>query len=76
MLGRGLGASTGAVCGQLVFTMQAAQQAAAEGRAVVLCRQETFPEDIAGLKCVGGVLTMRGGMTSHAAVISRGLGES
>jgi pyruvate,orthophosphate dikinase len=70
----GLGASPGAATGRLVFTPEAAQAAAAQGEATILMRIETSPEDIRGMHAAHGVLTVRGGMTSHAAVIARGLG--
>ncbi|MFO1106913.1 MAG: putative PEP-binding protein [Amaricoccus sp.] len=72
--GRGLAASPGAATGRLVFTAEAAQLAAAQGEATILARIETGPEDIRGMHAAAGVLTVRGGMTSHAAVIARGLG--
>lgn len=72
--GRGLAASPGAATGRLVFTAEAAQIAAAQGEATILARIETGPEDIRGMHAAAGVLTIRGGMTSHAAVIARGLG--
>jgi pyruvate,orthophosphate dikinase len=70
----GLGASPGAATGRLVFDAEAAQAAAAQGEATILARVETTPEDIRGMHAARGVLTIRGGMTSHAAVIARGLG--
>jgi pyruvate,orthophosphate dikinase len=70
----GLGASPGAATGRLVLTPEAAQAAAAQGEATILARTETTPEDIRGMHAARGVLTVRGGMTSHAAVIARGLG--
>ncbi len=70
----GLGASPGAATGRLVLTSEAAQAAAAQGEATILLRVETTPEDIRGMHAARGVLTIRGGMTSHAAVIARGLG--
>ncbi|MBP7000139.1 putative PEP-binding protein [Amaricoccus sp.] len=70
----GLGASPGAATGRLVLTPEAAQAAAAQGEATILARAETTPEDIRGMHAARGVLTVRGGMTSHAAVIARGLG--
>jgi len=73
-LGRGLGASPGAACGQVVFTAEDAEKWAAEGKKVVLVRLETSPEDITGMKAAQGILTVRGGMTSHAAVVARGMG--
>ena len=74
-IGRGLGASPGAACGQIVFTAEDAKRWAAEGQRVVLVRLETSPEDIEGMKAAEGILTVRGGMTSHAAVVARGMGE-
>ncbi len=73
-LGRGLGASPGAACGKVVFTAEDAEKWAAEGKKVVLVRLETSPEDITGMKAAQGILTVRGGMTSHAAVVARGMG--
>jgi pyruvate,orthophosphate dikinase len=70
----GLGASPGAATGRIVLTAEAAQAAAAQGEATILVRVETTPEDIRGMHAARGVLTIRGGMTSHAAVIARGLG--
>ena len=70
----GLGASPGAATGRLVLTAEAAQAAAAQGEATILVRIETTPEDIRGMHAARGVLTIRGGMSSHAAVIARGLG--
>ena len=72
--GKGLGASPGAACGQVVFTAEDAEKWAAEGKKVVLVRLETSPEDITGMKVSQGILTVRGGMTSHAAVVARGMG--
>ena len=74
-LGRGLGASPGAACGQVVFTAEDAEKWKAEGKKVVLVRLETSPEDITGMKVSEGILTVRGGMTSHAAVVARGMGK-
>ncbi len=71
---RGLAASPGAACGRIVFSANAAQASAARGEACILVRHETSPEDIRGMHSARGVLTERGGMTSHAAVIARGLG--
>lgn len=71
----GLPASPGAACGQVIFTAQAAAEAAAQGRKVILVREETSPEDLAGMAAAEGVLTARGGMTSHAAVVARGMGK-
>ncbi|MBQ8510778.1 MAG: pyruvate, phosphate dikinase, partial [Clostridia bacterium] len=73
-IGRGLGASPGAACGQVVFTAEDAEAWKAQGKKVVLVRLETSPEDITGMKASQGILTVRGGMTSHAAVVARGMG--
>ena len=73
-LGKGLGASPGAACGKVVFTADDAEAWAARGEKVVLVRLETSPEDITGMKSAQGILTVRGGMTSHAAVVARGMG--
>ncbi len=73
-LARGIAASPGAATGKLVFTATSAQEAAARGEASILVRRETSPEDIRGMHAAHGVLTERGGMSSHAAVIARGLG--
>jgi pyruvate,orthophosphate dikinase len=73
-IGRGLGASPGAACGKAVFTAEDAEAWAARGEKVVLVRLETSPEDITGMKSAQGILTVRGGMTSHAAVVARGMG--
>ena len=73
-LGKGLGASPGAACGKAVFTAEDAEKWAAKGEKVVLIRLETSPEDITGMKVAQGILTVRGGMTSHAAVVARGMG--
>ncbi|MGN0165422.1 MAG: pyruvate, phosphate dikinase [Lachnospiraceae bacterium] len=73
-LGKGLGASPGAACGKVVFTAEDAEKWAANGEKVVLVRLETSPEDITGMKVAQGILTVRGGMTSHAAVVARGMG--
>ena len=72
--GRGLGASPGAACGKVVFTAEDAVEWAERGEKVVLVRLETSPEDITGMKAAQGILTVRGGMTSHAAVVARGMG--
>ena len=72
---RALGASPGAACGQIVFSADDAKAWAARGEKVVLVRLETSPEDIEGMKAAQGILTVRGGMTSHAAVVARGMGE-
>ena len=74
-LGKGLGASPGAACGKVVFTAEDAEEWAARGEKVVLVRLETSPEDITGMKAAQGILTVRGGMTSHAAVVARGMGS-
>ena len=74
-IGKGLGASPGAACGKVVFTADDAVEWAARGEKVVLVRLETSPEDITGMKAAQGILTVRGGMTSHAAVVARGMGE-
>ena len=74
VLARGVAASPGAATGQLVFSSEAAQASAARGEACILVRRETSPEDIRGMHAAQGVVTERGGMTSHAAVIARGLG--
>ena len=73
-LGKGLGASPGAACGKVVFTADDAEAWAERGEKVVLVRLETSPEDITGMKVAQGILTVRGGMTSHAAVVARGMG--
>ncbi|MBE5876713.1 MAG: pyruvate, phosphate dikinase [Lachnospiraceae bacterium] len=73
-LGKGLGASPGAACGKVVFTAEDAEAWNARGEKVVLVRLETSPEDITGMKASQGILTVRGGMTSHAAVVARGMG--
>ena len=72
--GKGLGASPGAACGKVVFTADDAVEWNAKGEKVVLVRLETSPEDITGMKASQGILTVRGGMTSHAAVVARGMG--
>ena len=72
--GKGLGASPGAACGKIVFTADDAETWNAKGEKVVLVRLETSPEDITGMKASQGILTVRGGMTSHAAVVARGMG--
>ncbi len=72
--GKGLGASPGAACGKIVFTAEDAVTWAERGEKVVLVRLETSPEDITGMKAAQGILTVRGGMTSHAAVVARGMG--
>ena len=73
-LGKGLGASPGAACGKVVFTADDAEAWNAKGEKVILVRLETSPEDITGMKVAQGILTVRGGMTSHAAVVARGMG--
>ncbi len=73
-IGKGLGASPGAACGQIVFSAEDAEKWAAQKKKVVLVRLETSPEDITGMKVSQGILTVRGGMTSHAAVVARGMG--
>ena len=75
-IARGLPASPGAASGRIVFTADAAEQAAANGEAVILVRSETSPEDIHGMHAARGILTSRGGMTSHAAVVARGMGRA
>ena len=72
--GKGLGASPGAACGKIVFSAEDAVEWAARGEKVVLVRLETSPEDITGMKASQGILTVRGGMTSHATVVARGMG--
>jgi len=74
-IGRGLGASPGAACGKVVFTAEDAIEWKKNGEKVILVRLETSPEDITGMKAAQGILTVRGGMTSHAAVVARGMGE-
>ena len=74
-IGKGLGASPGAACGKIVFTAEDAENWNANGEKVVLVRLETSPEDITGMKAAQGILTVRGGMTSHAAVVARGMGS-
>ncbi|MBO7155845.1 MAG: pyruvate, phosphate dikinase [Clostridia bacterium] len=74
LMGKALPASPGAACGQIVFTAEDAKAWAANGKKVVLVRLETSPEDIEGMKAAQGILTVRGGMTSHAAVVARGMG--
>ncbi len=73
-IGRALGAAPGAACGKIVFTAEDAQEWASRGEKVVLVRLETSPEDIIGMKVAEGILTVRGGITSHAAVVARGMG--
>ena len=74
-IGKGLGASPGAACGKIVFSAEDAKEWKARGEKVVLVRLETSPEDIEGMKAAQGILTVRGGMTSHAAVVARGMGS-
>ena len=74
-IGKGLGASPGAASGQIVFSAEDAKAWKANGKKVVLVRLETSPEDIEGMKAAQGILTVRGGMTSHAAVVARGMGS-
>ena len=74
-IAQALGASPGAACGQIVFTAEDAKAWKAQGKKVVLVRLETSPEDIEGMKAAQGILTVRGGMTSHAAVVARGMGK-
>ena len=74
-VGKGLGASPGAACGQVVFSAEDAEAWKNAGKKVVLVRLETSPEDITGMKAAQGILTVRGGMTSHAAVVARGMGK-
>ena len=73
-MGKALGASPGAACGKVVFTADDAKEWALKGEKVILVRLETSPEDIEGMKAAQGILTVRGGMTSHAAVVARGMG--
>jgi pyruvate,orthophosphate dikinase len=72
---RGLPASPGAATGEIVFTAEEAERGARDGRSVLLVRSETSPEDIHGMIAAVGILTARGGMTSHAAVVARGMGK-
>jgi len=74
-IGKGLGASPGAACGKVVFSAEDAKEWKERGEKVVLVRLETSPEDIEGMKAAQGILTVRGGMTSHAAVVARGMGK-
>src|SRR6185369_15174488 len=76
LLARGLPASPGAVSGQVVFSADEAERRAGQGKPVILVRAETSHEDIHGMKAARGILTARGGMTSHAAVVARGMGKS
>ncbi|MHA7883071.1 pyruvate, phosphate dikinase [Nitratireductor rhodophyticola] len=75
IIGMGLPASPGAATGEIVFSSEAAEEAKAEGRRAILVRVETSPEDIHGMHAAEGILTTRGGMTSHAAVVARGMGK-
>ena len=75
VIGKGLGASPGAACGQVVFSAEDAKAWKEAGKKVILVRLETSPEDIEGMKAAQGILTVRGGMTSHAAVVARGMGK-
>ena len=75
VIGKGLGASPGAACGQVVFSAEDAKAWNEAGKKVILVRLETSPEDIEGMKAAQGILTVRGGMTSHAAVVARGMGK-
>ncbi|MGE5768406.1 MAG: pyruvate, phosphate dikinase, partial [Bacteroidota bacterium] len=75
VIARGLPASPGAASGKIVFSADKAEAQAAEGERVILCRTETSPEDIHGMHAAAGILTTRGGMTSHAAVVARGMGR-
>ena len=72
---KGLPASPGAACGRIYFTAAEAEKAVADGNKAVLVRQETSPEDLAGMVAAEGIMTARGGMTSHAAVVARGMGK-
>ena len=76
ILARGLPASPGAACGKIVLNADRAEEMAASGEAVILVRLETSPEDIHGMHAAAGILTARGGMTSHAAVVARGMGRA
>jgi pyruvate, orthophosphate dikinase len=75
VIAKGLPASPGAAVGEIVFTAEKAHELAQEGKKVILCRTETSPEDIEGMNAAMGILTSRGGMTSHAAVVARGMGK-
>jgi pyruvate, orthophosphate dikinase len=75
LIASGLAASPGSACGEIVFTANEAERAAGQGRSVILVRLETSPEDIHGMHAAKGILTVRGGMTSHAAVVARGMGR-
>ncbi|MEA1674379.1 pyruvate, phosphate dikinase [Nitrospirillum sp. BR 11163] len=76
IIAKGLPASPGAACGKVVFSADEAERQSQMGEAVILCRVETSPEDIHGMHAAAGILTTRGGMTSHAAVVARGMGRS
>ncbi|MDE1145456.1 MAG: pyruvate, phosphate dikinase [Azospirillaceae bacterium] len=76
IIAKGLPASPGAACGKVVFSADEAERLSEMGEAVILCRVETSPEDIHGMHAAAGILTTRGGMTSHAAVVARGMGRS
>ena len=76
MIAKGLPASPGAVSGKVVFSADEAEKLAAAGEAVILVRTETSPDDIHGMHAAKGILTSRGGMTSHAAVVARGMGKA
>ena len=75
MIATGLPASPGAACGEIVFSSEDAELLKSQGRKVILVRVETSPEDIHGMHAAEGILTTRGGMTSHAAVVARGMGK-
>src|SRR5204862_7914735 len=75
VIATGLPASPGAAAGEVVFSADAAEALKAQGRRVILVRVETSPEDIHGMHAAAGILTARGGMTSHAAVVARGMGK-
>lgn len=75
LLGKGLNASPGAAVGQVVFTPKKVKEWVEKGKKVILVRLETSPEDIEGMALAEGILTARGGMTSHAAVVARGMGK-
>ena len=75
LLGRGLPAGPGGACGQIVFSSEAAVEWTKKGKTVILVREETNPEDVEGMRAAQGILTARGGMTSHAALVARGWGK-
>ena len=75
IIAKGLPASPGGAVGTIVFTSEAAMEAAAKGQKTILIREETSPEDIEGMRASAGILTTRGGMTSHAALVARGWGK-